>query len=120
MPQQENRTALLNNIIRMRPSYDEDISAVKKMPWDCEHFLVEIEVRDLLHALRLNIDRKIPFSKLSMWANFLEIREDISLEKNNEELIRDVIFELANPELSVSPENEIAIKMLEQINIRQS
>jgi hypothetical protein len=66
-------------------------------PWDCDETLYIItseDIRSVLDQFALNIiDEKV----LEDWANAVECREDLGYE--NDEL-DEIIFELANPDIS--------------------
>jgi len=46
------------------------------------------------------------------WANLVEGREDITFEPDDAELLREVVYELANPELTEQLSNQRAMDMV--------
>ncbi len=52
------------------------------------------------------------------WANAIEGREDIGYERGRRNLIKDVIFDLANPELSEEMSEKFARKLVRKLSKR--
>lgn len=76
--------------------------------WDIEEPLFEIKIEDIVNVLKRCLDNEIDFEILTSWADAIEYRDD--LDFTNEE-IKEVIFELANPEIN----GEITKDRLNQI-----
>ena len=78
---------LLNSI-----NFTKDISAIKS---DLERSeLVTITKNTIANILNRVIDKEISYDLLEEWANLIECREDIGYE---DEILQEIIFELANP-----------------------
>ena len=55
---------------------------------------------DLKYVLGRCLAGRLNQEIIESWANAIECREDIGLSKKNEEFIKEIICELANPELT--------------------
>lgn len=59
------------------------------------------------------MDNEISIKELNEWANVIEMRDDIGFE---DEEVKQLIFELANPEIN----EELTFARLKSITIHQS
>ena len=79
-------------------NFTKDISAIKsdlsKIGFDSESELVTITQNTIANILNRVIDKEISYDLLEEWANLIECREDIGYE---DEILQEIIFELANP-----------------------
>ena len=79
-------------------NFAKDISAIKsdlaKIGFDSESELVTITQNNIANILNRGIDKEISYDLLEEWANLIECREDIGYE---DEILQEIIFELANP-----------------------
>ena len=78
-------------------NFTKDISAIKsdlaKIGFDSESELVTITKNTIANILNRVIDKEISYDLLEEWANLIECREDIGYE---DEILQEIIFELAN------------------------
>ena len=79
-------------------NFTKDISAIKsdlaKIGFDSESELVTVTKNSITNILNRVIDKEISYELLEEWANLIECREDIGYE---DEILQEIIFELANP-----------------------
>ena len=79
-------------------NFTKDISAIKsnlaKIGFNSESELVTITKNTIVNILNRVIDKEISYNLLEEWANLIECREDIGYE---DEILQEIIFELANP-----------------------
>ena len=68
--------------------------------WDSDTELVTIERSDVRRILEDYMCGRRSSSDVRSWAEAIEGRDDIALASVDEDVLRDAIFELANPELS--------------------
>lgn len=79
---------------------NEAISALSDINWDSDTIEAELTRADIRKLLNRYINNEITESDVESWANAIECREDIGFETGQEELIKTIIFELANPLLT--------------------
>lgn len=65
-------------------------------------------------AIRAWLDGIISNEQLSEWADFIDANEDVELE--SDEVMPDVIFELASPEINGWPDQSRALELLDLLN----
>lgn len=69
------------------------------LPWDCPGPVVTLRVDHIVQVLRRFLDGEFGADTIERWANALEGREDIGLDAPWAVALKQVIFELANPDL---------------------
>ncbi len=94
-----SRIALLEELLE-RPEQATDLSdRLRPFPWDSDEELVTLKASHLLTAMRRYSEGGLTAEQTRVWAEALEVRDDIGIDGTCTDLIRDTIFELANPEL---------------------
>lgn len=81
---------------------DSLLSALAEFGWDSEDELVLLRCDHVTAVSERFLRGEIPAGDVSDWADALESREDIGFEDGCGEILADVIYELANPELTRS------------------
>ncbi len=102
-------------------NFAKDISAIKsdlaKIGFDSESELVTITKNTIVNILNRVIDKEISYDLLEEWANLIECREDIGYE---DEILQEIIFELANPCLYGKIDKEKIYMILDKIKYGRS
>ena len=97
-------------------NFTKDISAIKsdlaKIGFNSESELVTITKNTIANILNSVIDKEISYDLLEEWANLIECREDIGYE---DEILQEIIFELANPCLYGEIDEEKICMILDKI-----
>jgi hypothetical protein len=93
------RAKLLEALLDCRTPAEELLRRLATYPWDSE-VLVHARPEHLLSVLRRFQAGSIGAAEVEEWANAIEMRDDIGFEAESEEVVRDVIHVLANPELA--------------------
>lgn len=73
------------------------ISEVKALPWDAEQDLVRLDSDDVISVLQRYLAGELDRTDLEVWADLIEGREDIGFEPGHEDVLKNIIYELANP-----------------------
>jgi len=84
-------------------------------PWDIENPIIDIANPDVLNILNRVIAEQISYAELEDWANLIEGRDDFSFES---EKLQEIIFRLANPSLHGGMNQQIAIKLVKELQNR--
>ncbi len=112
-----NKIDILLNLI----NFAKDISAIKsdlaKIGFNSESELVTITKNTIANILNRVIDKEISYDLLEEWANLIECREDIGYE---DEILQEIIFELANPCLYGEIDEEKICMILDEIKCKRS
>lgn len=90
------RKELLINLITMNGKIDIINSELSKFGWDYTENLVILKREHILKVLNKFLKGEISAHEVENWANLIECREDIGIEKQYKETINEAIFELAN------------------------
>jgi hypothetical protein len=85
------------------------------LAWDSERELVTIRPAHVLKVLSRFRSGALSAEQVEKWANAIEGREDIDLEAQNRELLREAIFALANPDLQGDITTDVADRWIERI-----
>ena len=97
-------------------NFAKDMSAIKsdlaKIGFNSESELVRITKNTIANILNSVIDKEISYDLLEEWANLIECREDIGYE---DEILQEIIFELANPCLYGEIDEEKICMILDKI-----
>lgn len=83
--------------------------------WDSEEELVTVNRSDVSKMLEDYVAGRRSESDVRAWAEAIEGRDDIGLAAADEEVLRDTIFELANPELSHALTPLLAQRLLRRL-----
>ena len=102
-------------------NFTKGISAIKsdlaKIGFDSESELVTITKNTIANILNRVIDKEISYNLLEEWANLIECREDIGYE---DEILQEIIFELANPCLYGEIDEKEICMILDEIKYGRS
>ena len=102
-------------------NFAKDMSAIKsdlaKIGFDSESELVTITKNTIANILNRVVDKEISYELLEEWANLIECREDIGYE---DEILQEIIFELANPCLYGEIDERKICMILDEIKCEQS
>ena len=111
------KIGILLNLI----NFAKDMSAIKsdlsKIGFNSESELVTITKNTIANILNRVIDKEISYELLEEWANLIECREDIGYE---DEILQEIIFELANPCLYGEIDEEKICMILDEIKYGRS
>src|SRR6202020_2858408 len=96
-----SRKELLLKLIRMRePINKQFLRELESYGWDSEE-LVILKRSDIINVISSYLNNHIGEIDIENWANYLENREDIGFEKTYDITIKDILYELANPDLTI-------------------
>jgi hypothetical protein len=83
--------------------------------WDSNRELVEIRPNQVLTILDRYLCNDLTAEQLNHWANLLESRDDVGFAPSHVELLKDVVFHLANPELGSQIDTDEIQKLRQEI-----
>jgi hypothetical protein len=84
------------------------------LPWDSEG-VVSLSASQVLQILKRFLDGRISVVELAEWADLIEGREDIEFEKDFDSLLKQLIFEFANPALTREKPRDVALKWIDRL-----
>lgn len=80
--------------------------------WDFDGPPLVVDRGHFRRVLERYLNGDLSIRDIEDWANLIEGREDIAFESGNEELLREIVYELANPELAEQLSNQRARKIV--------
>lgn len=92
----------MNQLIKFQTKGADIINDVKALPWDMEQELATLRRDDVTSVLKRYLAGELDRADLEVWADLIEGREDIGLERGYDDVLKDIIYELANP--TIMPE----------------
>lgn len=95
----EPRYDALRNLIAAREPIEQTLGYLRTFPWDSERVLVVLYRSDVARVLRRYLQAELSAEQCVAWADAIEARDDIGFETDWVKLLKQLIFELANPEL---------------------
>lgn len=93
----ERRSELLRRLLSCDEPLDVLLAQLREYEWDSDTELVKLRPSELANAISKYTSEMITAHDLEAWAEAIEGREDIGFEPLHEQLVRRIIFELANP-----------------------
>jgi hypothetical protein len=106
------RRRVLTAILAQDGELASNLSELEALGWDSD---VHLAVLTREHARRLLdafLARQVSAVECEQWAEALEAREDVGFEAGNEELLKRLVFELANPDITepLTPQRGAALR----------
>lgn len=90
------RYELVRELIEHGRPPKEVLDDLQHYRWDCEQPLMLVTASDVSRVLGQFLDDQLGYIDVELWADAIEVREDLNFES---ELVREVVFALANPAL---------------------
>jgi hypothetical protein len=108
---------LLNSLLKLDRPLTEILAPLNALGWDNPQTFVTLKPQHITQILQSYLNHQITELEIENWANAIESREDIATE---EELLEQIIFDLANPLLTTPLTPQLAhhyLTQLETLNI---
>ena len=108
---------LLNSLLKLDRPLTEILAPLNALSWDSPQTFVTLKPQHITQILQSYLNHQITELEIENWANAIESREDIATE---EELLEQIIFDLANPLLTTPLTPQLAhhyLTQLETLNI---
>jgi hypothetical protein len=109
------REQLLQQLAEYRLPIEPTLAALREYPWDSDVPLFTVTREHIRTMLRRYLSGELTADQLTDWADLLECRDDITYEPASYEPLRQVIFELANPNLNAEISPEVAREIEQRI-----
>ena len=93
------RHEILKSLLTFDRPLGELRQELSKLKWDSENSLIRLSADHVRLVLARFLKGELSADAVEEWANLIECREDIGFESEFEDVLKDVIFELANPGL---------------------
>ncbi|QDH80579.1 hypothetical protein FKX85_16640 [Echinicola soli] len=106
-----DRENTLNELLNFERRLVELRYSLSVLEWDSEEEIVTLTLNHLKNILNRYLEKELSDNDIYEWANLIEMREDIRLDPTHEDLLKELIFELANPEINGSLTKERSLEM---------
>jgi hypothetical protein len=94
------RAEAVRDLVEMRVPVDQAVAALTRFPWDSDDELHILTRADALRVLNRHKHQELTTADCRNWASALEGREDLGLEAEHEDTLKEFLFQLATPELA--------------------
>jgi hypothetical protein len=105
------RRQILTALLTPQFPLDEIAGQLASLPWDSEE-LVELRFEHVVAVLERFVAGQLRNEDVHRWADLIEARDDIGLDRRHEAALREVIFRLASPELEGPLDNATARSLI--------
>ena len=112
----QTRSQLLNALLTFEQPLSDILDSLNRLSWDSEEVLIKLQKKHIIHLLQRYLQGQLSITDVENWANAIEGREDIEPEENDQGILDEILFYLANPLLSQPLSHESAQDYLTQLN----
>jgi hypothetical protein len=106
---------LLNSLLKLDRPLTDILIPLNALGWDNPQTFVTLKPQHITQILQSYLNHQITELKVENGANAMESREDIATENNENELLEQIIFDLANPFLTNPLTPQLAHHYLTQL-----
>jgi len=110
-----DRSKVLNDLLSLKRPLLEIQKDLAALDWDSNDKLCVLSAEKLENILKGYVNNNVSKQNLELWADMIECREDIQIDKRQEELIKHIIYTLANPSLEGEISKSIVENFLKQL-----
>lgn len=107
------RSDLLAQLLACSGDLESIVEELATFTWDSEQELVTLGEDQAIAVLARYLDGAIAAEEVAFWADSIEGREDIGFAS---ELLKEFVFELANPAIANELNHETAENWIEQLS----
>jgi hypothetical protein len=113
MDTEVDRRALLAALVRYELPVEPVLNQLASVPWDSTRELVRIGVPDIVAILDRLIKGELSAEQVTDWADLVEVRDDVGMDRRHEDALQEIVFRLANPNLrdAITPALASSIRM---------
>jgi hypothetical protein len=96
----EERKRALEDLTQLRAPVRPSAQTLKGYLWDSESKLVVLTRLDCRRLITAYLNGDLSGDDWEVWAEALEVRDDVGVEEGFEDLIKGFLFEIATPEIT--------------------
>jgi hypothetical protein len=104
------RADLVKQLIRYDLPLAPTLAALQEYGWDCDERLATLDAASIRSVLQRYVSGSFTAADIEEWASAIECRDDIDTSD-----FRDIIFELASPDITRQLSPSVAQDLLTQI-----
>lgn len=112
----QRRAAILKELARFETPTEPLMRELRSFGWDWSGApLLVLTKSDFLHVLDRYLAGQISTSELQEWAENLEARDDVAFDEKDKELLDDIFFRIATPEVNGSLTQDVVRRMRDEV-----
>jgi len=112
-----HRAEILKELVRFEKPAEPLMRELRSFGWDWSGApLLVLKKEDLLRIIDRFLTHNISATRLHEWAENLEVREDVAFDENEKELLEEIFFRLAAPEINEPLTFASVQKMKDELN----
>jgi molecular chaperone GrpE (heat shock protein) len=111
----QERLELLSRLVRVEGDITSLATALNRFEWDFEGTPFILTKEAVKNALSKFIQDLLTVDDMLLWAETLELREDVDYLDNEESTVSEVMHVLANPDLEGKMTKELSRKLLAKL-----
>jgi hypothetical protein len=109
-----SRALLLRQLIEYEKPIGKTVAELSRFEWDVTEPVAFITPHDVMRILERHLHQELTSSQLTDWADLVECREDVGYS-SHAEVLSDVVFRLANPNLRDEVTANLVAELLEKV-----
>jgi hypothetical protein len=95
-----SRRRILSELLEFNAPIDALRERLRELPWDADSDELQLLPDHVVHLLAAAKAGEVQPADVSSWAELVESREDIGMPDESDDLLREFLFEAANPEIN--------------------
>lgn len=111
-----DRHTVLRDLIELAKPIDELRRSLAAFEWDFKDIPLTMNGDHLRNVIARYVKGELSAQHVEDWANLLEGREDLTFRSSNAEVLREILHELANPELTEELSHQRAKELVNRLN----
>lgn len=113
----DERRRVLEQLLALDRPLDEIRAALAAFPWDSEEELVHVTPHQVASLLQRFLAGEVSRKEMEDWANLVEGRDDVGFPPGGETVLKEFIFDAANPELTAPLSRGAARAWMERLEM---
>jgi hypothetical protein len=110
------RAEILRELARFETPSEPLLQELRSFGWDWSDApLLVLTKTDFLRVVDRFLAGQISAAQLQEWAENLEVREDVAFDERDAELLDDIFFRIATPEINEPLTHEVVQRMRDEI-----
>ena len=110
------RAEILQELARFERPSEPLLQELRSFGWDWNDAPLLVLTRaDFLRVIDRFLAGQISAAQLQEWAENLEVREDVAFDEKEAELLDDIFFRIATPEINEPLTHEVVQRMRDEI-----
>jgi hypothetical protein len=110
-----SRENVLLHLLKLDQPLSQVFASMDQLPWDSDQDLVTLKAEHVISILGRFISGDLTAANIHDWADRIELREDIAIEPSPGDSLINIMFELANPEITTNLTLDHADSLLKKL-----